>query len=118
VAIAQEYLGYRYIWGGHSPLGFDCGGFTWYVYRQAGVSIPLHDLAGQMSAGPRIARSDLLPGDLLFWSNTYTAGLSHGGIYLGGDRFISAETEATGVQIRSMSDPYWAARFTAASRPW
>jgi cell wall-associated NlpC family hydrolase len=117
-AIAQEFLGYRYLWGGHSPLGFDCSGFTWYVYRQAGVAIPLHDLVGQMNAGPRIERGDLLPGDLIFWSNTYTAGLSHAGIYLGGDRFISAETEATGVQIRSMSDPYWAARYTAASRPW
>lgn len=117
-AIAQQYLGYRYVWGGHSPNGFDCSGYTWYVYQQAGISIPLHDLWGQIGSGQKIPRSELLPGDLVFWANTYTAGLSHSGIYLGGGRFINAETEAVGVQIRSMNDPYWSARFYGGARPW
>ncbi|MHB1159953.1 MAG: C40 family peptidase [Chloroflexota bacterium] len=118
-ALAQQYLGYRYLWGGHSPMtGFDCSGFTWYVYREAGINIPMHDLAGQLNAGPRISRDKLLPGDLVFFQNTYKPGLSHSGLYLGGGRFINAETEAVGVQIRSLSDPYWAARYVGASRPW
>ncbi|MHB0868622.1 MAG: LysM peptidoglycan-binding domain-containing protein [Chloroflexota bacterium] len=117
-AISQKYLGYRYVWGGHAPSGFDCSGFTWYVYKEAGINIPLHDLAGQLSAGPRINRDQLLPGDLVFFQNTYKAGLSHSGIYLGGGRFINAETERAGVQIRSLSDPYWSPRFVGGSRPW
>ncbi len=116
-AIAQQYVGYRYVWGGHSPSGFDCSGFTWFVYKQAGLSIPIHDLWGQLNSGPKIGRADLQPGDLVFWQNTYASGLSHAGIYLGGGRFINAETERAGVQIRSMNDPYWSARFFGASRP-
>jgi cell wall-associated NlpC family hydrolase len=117
-AIAQKYLGYRYIWGGHSPTGFDCSGFTWYVYREAGVNIPIHDLAGQMNAGQKIARDQLQPGDLVFFQNTYAPGLSHTGVFLGGGRFINAESEKVGVQIRALSDPFWSTRFLGASRPW
>ncbi len=116
--IAQKFLGYRYIWGGDTPNGFDCSGFTWYVYRQAGVSIPNHDLQGQLNAGKKIPRDQLQPGDLVFFQNTYMPGLSHVGIYLGGDRFINAESEKVGVQIRSMSDPFWTSRYVGASRPW
>ncbi len=116
-AIAQKYLGYRYVWGGSSPSGFDCSGFTWYVYQQVGIHIPNHDLWGQLNAGPRISRDQLQPGDLVFFQNTYMPGLSHSGIYLGGGRFINAETESVGVQIRSLSDPYWSPRFVGGSRP-
>lgn len=71
-----------------------------------------------MGAGARVSRDKLLPGDLIFWENTYTVGLSHVGIYLGGGRFINAESESVGVQIRSLNDPFWSARFYGASRPW
>ncbi len=118
-ALAQKYLGYRYLWGGHSPsTGFDCSGFTWYVYKEVGINIPLHDLAGQLNSGPRISRDKLQPGDLVFFQNTYKPGLSHSGIYLGDGRFINAESESVGVQIRSLSDPYWSPRFIGGSRPW
>lgn len=117
-AIAQKYIGYRYVWGGHSPTGFDCTGFTWYVYREAGLKIPDHDLPGQLNAGPKIPREQLAPGDLVFFQNTYMAGLSHVGIYLGGGRFVNAETEKVGVQVRALTDPYWSSRFVGASRPW
>lgn len=119
VAVAQQFLGYRYVWGGTSPrTGFDCSGYTWYVYQQVGKPIPRYPLESQIASGPRISRDQLLPGDLLFWQNTYKAGLSHVGIYLGGNRFIHAESEATGIQIRSMSEPFWASRYVGASRPW
>jgi len=118
-AIAQRYLGYRYVWGGTSPsTGFDCSGFVWYVYKEAGISIPRSPLQSQLGAGARVSRDQLLPGDLVFWQNTYTVGLSHVGIYLGGGRFINAESESVGVQIRSLNDPFWSARFYGASRPW
>ena len=118
-AISQKYLGYRYVWGGTSPGGgFDCSGFAWYVYKEAGLPIPRAPLGGQVNAGPRVSRDQLLPGDLVFFQNTYTVGLSHVGIYLGGGRFINAESESVGVQIRSLNDPFWSARFYGASRPW
>jgi peptidoglycan DL-endopeptidase LytF len=117
-AAAMKYLGYRYVWGGQSPAGFDCSGFTWYVYKEAGISIPIHDPAGQLNAGRKVSRDALLPGDLVFFQNTYQAGLSHVGVYLGGGRFINAESESVGVQVRSISDPYWSSRYVGASRPW
>jgi peptidoglycan endopeptidase LytE len=118
-AIAQQYLGYRYVWGGTSPrTGFDCSGYTWFVCQQAGINIPRYPLESQIASGARISMDQLQPGDLLFWQNTYKAGLSHTGIYLGGGRFIHAESEATGVQIRSMSEPFWASRYVGACRPW
>src|SRR5207244_630923 len=66
VAQASKFLGYAYVWGGHSPrVGFDCSGFTWYAYQLAGRSIPMHDLWGQMQSGPRVSQTNLLAGDLV-----------------------------------------------------
>lgn len=118
VGIASKFLGQAYVWGGHWPGGFDCTGFTWYVYRQAGRPIPQHDLWGQIQAGPRVSRNNLQAGDLVFFVNTYMPGLSHVGIYIGGARFIHAGSERTGVTVSSLNDAYWAPRYYGASRPW
>jgi peptidoglycan DL-endopeptidase LytE len=119
VEAASRYLGYRYTWGGHAPqTGFDCTGFTWFVYRQLGNAIPMHDLWGQLQSGPRVGRDNLQAGDLVFFVNTYKAGLSHVGIYIGGGRFIHAQSERTGVSVTSLSESYWASRYYGASRPW
>ncbi len=118
VAIASKFLGSAYVWGGHSPSGFDCSGFTWYVYQQAGIHIPVHDLWGQVQSGPRVPVSSLEPGDLVFFQNTYKPGLSHSGIYIGGGRFINAVDERGGVTVSNMHDSYWGPRYYGASRPW
>ena len=119
VGVASQYLGYRYTWGGHSPgTGFDCSGFVWYVYQKAGINVPLHDLWGQLQAGPRISQANLQPGDIVFFQNTYKAGLSHNGIYIGGGRFINAQDYGSGVRVASIYESYWAARYFGASRPW
>ncbi|MHB1159453.1 MAG: C40 family peptidase [Chloroflexota bacterium] len=118
-AIARSYLGYPYAWAGDSPqTGFDCSGFDEYVYREAGIPIPPHDLWGQMNSGSRVAPGELQPGDLVFFQNTYVRGLSHGGIYLGDGHFVHATDEGSGVRISSLGEGYWAARFLAGSRPW
>jgi cell wall-associated NlpC family hydrolase len=117
VGQASRFLGYPYVWGGHSPRGFDCSGFTWYAYQQAGRSIPLHDLWGQMQSGPRVSQANLQAGDLVFFANTYMPGLSHVGIYIGGGRFIHAGSERTGVTVSSLSDAYWGPRYYGATRP-
>jgi cell wall-associated NlpC family hydrolase len=118
VGVASRFLGTAYVWGGHSPSGFDCSGYSWYVYQQAGINIPMHDLWGQLQAGPRVRAADLQPGDLVFFVNTYQAGLSHVGIYIGGGRFINAIDYGRGVGVSNLGDSYWGPRFFGASRPW
>ncbi len=117
-ATARKYLGFPYAWAGSSPrIGFDCSGFVWYVCQMAGIAVPNHNLAGQMTSGPSIPRDQLQPGDLLFFKNTYRSGLSHGGIYLGNGQFIHSVDESKGVCISNLWDSYWAPRYLGASRP-
>ncbi|MBN9388441.1 MAG: C40 family peptidase [Chloroflexi bacterium] len=118
VAFAKKYLGWRYVWGGKSPSagGFDCSGFVYWVLTQNGVSAG-SSAAGDLSIGSPVSLSNLQPGDVLVWSNTYMPGPSHVGIYIGGGQFIHAENASTGVTITSVNSPYYASRFTAARRP-
>jgi cell wall-associated NlpC family hydrolase len=98
VAIAEQYLGVPYVWGGASPSGFDCSGLVMYVYAQLGVSLP-HNAAAQYASLPHVPTSDLQPGDLVFFF-----GLGHVGIYIGGGAFIHAPHTGTVVQISSLAD--------------
>ncbi len=88
-----------YVWGGSSPsTGFDCSGFTSYVYAQIGVSLP-HHAASQYSMGTPVSQSQLAPGDLVFFS-----GLGHIGIYIGGGQFVHAPHTGDVVKISSLSE--------------
>lgn len=99
VAIAMQYLGVPYVWGGSSPAtGFDCSGLTSYVYAQIGVSLP-HHAASQYNYGVPVAYSDLQPADLVFFS-----GLGHMGMYIGGGQFIHAPHTGDVVKISSMAE--------------
>ena len=117
VAVASKYLGTPYEWGGTNPDGFDCSGFIWYVYQHAGFPVP-RDLWGQLQSGSRVSRGNLQPGDIVFFANTYKPGLSHGGIYLGGGRVISAVDYGVGVAVITLANPYWSSRYFGATRPW
>jgi cell wall-associated NlpC family hydrolase len=99
VSIALQYLGVPYVWGGSSPsTGFDCSGFTSYVFAQVGVYLP-HHAASQYSMGVAVPYSQLAPGDLVFFS-----GLGHVGIYIGGDQFVHAPHTGDVVRISSLSE--------------
>jgi cell wall-associated NlpC family hydrolase len=101
VGIAMQYLGIPYLWGGASPsTGFDCSGFVMYVYAQVGVSLP-HNAAMQYSYGSPVSRSELQPGDLVFFN-----GLGHNGIYIGGNQFIHSPHTGDVVKISSLSGWY------------
>ena len=109
VAIAMRYLGTPYVWGGASPAGFDCSGFTMYVYAQVGVSLP-HNAAAQYGYGSLVSRSQLAPGDLVFFD-----GLGHVGIYVGGGSFIHAPHTGDVVKISSMTG-WYASTFVGGRR--
>jgi peptidoglycan DL-endopeptidase CwlO len=100
VAIAEQYLGVPYVWGGASPSGFDCSGLTMYVYAQLGVSLP-HNAAAQYGMGTPVPSNALEPGDLVFFD-----GLGHVGIYVGGGSFIHAPHTGDVVRISSMTGWY------------
>ena len=114
VCVAKSYLGYAYVWGGTSPsTGFDCSGFTKYVFAQLGYSLN-RTAAQQLGDGTPV--SELKVGDLVFFNNTYStsAAASHVGIYIGDNQFIHAADG--GVKITDLSNPFYASRYVGARR--
>ena len=110
---AYSVIGTPYVFGGTSPYGFDCSGFTQYAFKRAGVYIP-RTADSQLYYGKRISMSQLRPGDLVFFE-TYLPGPSHVGIYIGDGKFIHASS-SKGVTISRLSQPYYAARYLGAKR--
>ncbi|MBI2756963.1 MAG: LysM peptidoglycan-binding domain-containing protein [Chloroflexi bacterium] len=117
VAAAMQFKGYPYVWGGTSPSGFDCSGFVYYVSKISGNPVG-RGLWQQYNGGVQIPRDELLPGDAVFFANTYMPGLSHNGIYIGNGQFINAADESTGVTVSNMNSQYWASRYVGATRLW
>ena len=116
VDYAMNYLGYPYVWATRGPSSFDCSGFTyWVVMNTLGVDIGA-GTSSQIGYGTPVSQGDLQPGDIVFFQNTYTWGLSHVGIYIGGGQFIHAENESTGVVISSLSSSYYSSRWYGARR--
>ena len=114
IASAKQYLGVPYVWGGTSPSGFDCSGLVYYVFRQHGISLN-RTAETQYKHGSFVAKGSLQPGDLVFFQNTYKAGISHVGIYIGGGQFIHASS-SQGVTISALSNSYWSSHYYGARR--
>lgn len=118
-ATAKQYLGTGYVYGGASPRGFDCSGFTMYVYSQHGYSLP-HSATSQWQSGlgARVySISELQPGDLVFFnSGNSSKRATHVGIYTGNGQFVHASTSTTGVIISDLNSSYYSSTYVGARR--
>ncbi len=109
IETAMSQLGDPYVYGGDSPGGFDCSGLVYYAYSSVGVKLP-RECSKQYDECKKINLKDARPGDLIFFT-TLSENPSHVGIYLGGGRFIHAESTGDGVTISSLGEQYWKERY-------
>lgn len=117
-AYALKYVGYRYVYGGSSPRGFDCSGFTWHVAKQFGYSIG-RTTSAQRYAGTYVSYSNLQPGDIVLFERTYAAsGCTHAGIYIGDNQFVHAANSRRGVVVNYLTEDYYYSRFVCGRRLW
>lgn len=117
VSIAMSYLGYPYAAGGAGPGGFDCSGFTQFVVGVAtGIWISHAVEAQPYSAGIWVDYGNWQPGDLIFFQNTYQAGISHAAVYIGDGMMVHAENEESGVTIDSIYSDYYGPRYWGSVR--
>lgn len=109
----KPIIGVSYKMGGTTTRGFDCSGFTSYVFKKLGLTLPRAS-SSQFRMGTAIPKSKLKAGDLVFF-NTSGRGISHVGIYVGGGKFAHSST-SKGVTITSLSQSYFAKRYVGAKR--
>jgi cell wall-associated NlpC family hydrolase len=100
--------------GGTDPGGFDCSGFTQYVFSQHGIALP-REVKDQYAAGQAVKPEEVAPGDLLFFT-TVAPGASHVGISLGGGEFVHAPSSTGVVRVEHVNTQYWSQRFVGARR--
>jgi len=114
VSKAAQYLGTPYRYGGSAPGGFDCSGFTSYIFKQFNISLA-RTAAGQYAQGTAVSKANLIPGDLVFFNTS--GGISHVGIFVGNGKFIhSSSPRSGGVIYSGLGETYYASRYVGARR--
>jgi peptidoglycan DL-endopeptidase CwlO len=114
IGTALQLRGTQYRDGGSDPHGFDCSGFTQYVFAQYGLSLP-RAVRDQFSSGKLVRSDEIEAGDLLFFT-TNAPGASHVAIAVGGDEFVHAPSSTGVVRVERLSNRYWAQRLVGARR--
>ena len=115
VGTGLSKVGSAYVFGASGPTAFDCSGFTSWVYRQNGKSLP-RTASAQYSGTTRVSKDGLSAGDLVFFAGTYKSGISHVGIYIGNGQFVHAANSSTGVTVSSLNSGYYASHYAGAGR--
>jgi cell wall-associated NlpC family hydrolase len=116
VQAGLDAVGTPYSWGGDDPDGFDCSGLVSFVYRKvAGVTLPRR-ARDQRAVGKKVAASQLLPGDLVFFKTRRRGATSHVGIYVGMNEFVHAPTRGSTVRVDKLNNTYWSKHFAGARR--
>ncbi len=113
VELANKLIGTPYLYGGNTPEGLDCSGFIFYAFNQGGLKIGRDSSEGYFNNSTTQVKNPV-PGDLVFFENTYKEGISHMGIYLGNNKFIHAGTD--GVELSDVTYSYWSTRLVAFKR--
>lgn len=116
VDFAMEYIGVPYRYGGSTPKGFDCSGFTKYVMDHYGVSLP-RSSSGQFEVGVSVSLSELQTGDLVFYTASPTSSrITHVGLYIGNGQFIHATQPGDTVKVSNLSDSWRVDKYAGARR--
>lgn len=115
IDFGKEFLGTRYVYGGESPSGFDCSGFTQYVFKSVGITLP-RVADDQATVGTYVDRANLQPGDLVFFKTLGSSIINHAGIYIGNGQFMHASSGAGKVMISSLYEDYYSAHYATARR--
>jgi cell wall-associated NlpC family hydrolase len=113
---ALSYKGTRYRFGGANKRGLDCSGLVARVYEDLKMKKIPRASASLYNAGTPVTLSDLRPGDLVFFKNTYRRGISHVGVYAGHNKFVHASNRKLGVTVTALSDPYYQLHYAGARR--
>ena len=114
VELAKSKLGCKYVWGATGPNQFDCSGLTSWCHKQVGINIPRTSLE-QSKSGKAVSKSNLQPGDLIFWKTT-SAEVGHVGMYVGNNQFIHAPNKSKPVKYDSLDNSYYKSRYVRARR--
>lgn len=116
VDFANQFLGYSYVYGGTTPnSGFDCSGFTYYVFNQCGYNLS-RSCSVQANSGAAVSKSELQAGDLIFFNNGSNGSIGHVGIYIGNGRFIHASNPTRGVVTDTINSGYYCTYYYSARR--
>jgi len=113
---ALQFVGYSYVYGAESPdVGFDCSGLVWYTFHHFGVSTTRTASAQWKNDGVQVAKSDLIPGDMVFFSSNGSS-VTHVGIYIGDNQFVHASGSRVGVIISRLDSAYYTRVWWGAKR--
>lgn len=112
---AKKFVGYKYVYGGSGPTTFDCSGFTMYVFKQFGKSLP-HSAVSQAKYGKKVSTTDIQIGDLLVFYDRAKTSIGHVGIYIGNNKFVHAANSTRGVTTDSIYSSYYKTRLIEVRR--
>lgn len=115
VQIAEQFLGLPYVYGGSTPAGFDCSGFTSYVYKQLGYTLNRVS-ADQLYNGVPVSKSELLPGDIILFKKKDASRIHHVGLYVGNGMMIHSPQTGDVIKYASIVNGYYNEVYYAARR--